>query len=204
MKKNKLAIILLCACLVFASCSNKTKLEPDISGIKNVAQLATVTTYYHSVAKGVKGKGAGLFNKLKKERKFWLEFDTSLDIGVNLNDIEMKADGEIINISLPRAYVLGNPKIDSNSIDDSSLITEDDNIFRNEITLEDQKKAVAEAIKEIAESAQNDTKLLDMAQIRAKALISNYINEIGNLTNKKYTINWTKVEKESEGKEVSE
>ena len=59
-----------------------------------------------------------------------------------------------------------------------------------EITWEDEKAAFKNAEEHLMETASNDSTLLAMAQQRVQSLLEDYVNNIAEITGKKYTIKW--------------
>ena len=102
----------------------------------------------------------------------------------------MKVEGEKVEVFLPKAKLLS-IDIDEEKIDEKSYYYSKDNaVFKNEIKPEDETSAINEAQTKMKESAENNTQLLKMAQDRAKHLIERYINQLGELSNKIYSIEW--------------
>lgn len=161
--------------------------EPDLSQIRSICKLATLECYYHNVAKSIKGAGTGLSHLGESDRKFWVEYTGVVKIGVDMSRGSMDVDGSNITIYIPEAEILS-IKPDSNSTSDT--IAEADSINSNPIEADDVTKAVAVAEQSIRESIENDSSLLVNAQDRAKKLIENYVNQLGEISGVHFNITW--------------
>lgn len=160
---------------------------PQISRIKSICELVTVECRYHNVAKSTKEAGMGVLHWGEKERIFWIEYTGIAEIGFQTKDIKMKQEGTLVTIILPKPYV--SCKVDSASwTKDSYVISGDQWIQKNPITANDQTQAVREAQIAMEDTIRNNSTLLNAAEIQAKELIENYINQIGEATGITYTI----------------
>ena len=78
MKKLISIILLVAMCLSLAACSdsksndNAKPLEPQVTQMKYICELATMQCYYHNVAKYFEKDASGAL-WWKKDRKFWTE-----------------------------------------------------------------------------------------------------------------------------------
>lgn len=160
--------------------------KPEVSQVRAICNLATLKTYYHNVAKIDKTKN-WIF---QKDRELWIEYTGIATVGIDMSEVEMKVEGEKVEVFLPKAKLLS-IDIDEEKIDEKSYYYSKDNaVFKNEIKPEDETSAINEAQTKMKESAENNTQLLKMAQDRAKHLIERYINQLGELSNKIYSIEW--------------
>ena len=89
----------------------------------------------------------------------------------------MKINGTEITIYMPEAEILS-IKPDSESV--STPVVDTDDVTG----------AVSVAQDDICESIQNDSSLLANAQDRAKKLIENYINQLGEASGTEFTVKW--------------
>lgn len=170
--------------------------EPDISQIRSICKLATLECYYHNVAKSEKEAGSGLTHWGESDRKFWTEYTGVAKIGVDMSKGDMKINGTEITIYMPEAEILS-IKPDSESV--STPVVDTDGWNSNPIDADDVTGAVSVAQDDICESIQNDSSLLANAQDRAKKLIENYINQLGEASGTEFTVKWESVSNTSSG-----
>lgn len=196
MRKNNIIRVVVLAMLIstITGCSKpienkKSTEEPEITQIRSICELATLECYYHNVAKSVKTAGKGITHIGEKDRKFWIEYEGTVKLGIEMSKVKMAIEGDSITISIPEAKVL-DVKVNEDSYNPDSYIESKDSFNSNKITADDTTKAVNDAKKEMEKSAQQNSALLMNAQDRAKELIENYINQLGEATGNKYTINW--------------
>ena len=109
-----------------------------------------------------------------------------VEFGVDASKVKMEVDGTQVTISIPEAKVL-NSKVDSSSLTKESYIVAKNSV---EITWEDETAAFENAEEHLMETASNDSTLLAMAQQRVQSLLEDYVNNIAEITGKKYTIKW--------------
>lgn len=164
-----------------------TPVNPDISQVRSICELATLECYYHNVAKSVKEKGSGLTHVGEKERVFWIEYDGVAKLGINASKVSMEVDGKQIKITIPKAELLG---LSDYSFTEDSYISSDDGLNKNPITAADQTEAVRLAEENMEQLFANDETMLMRAQDNAKKLIENYIRQLGELSGADYQIIW--------------
>ena len=164
--------------------------EPDLLQIRSICKLATLECYYHNVAKANKGAGTGISHLGESDRKFWVEYDGTDKIGVDMSRGSMDVDGTNITIYMPEAEILS-IKLDSESL--SNTVSDADSWNSNPIKGKDVTQAVYDAQESIKDEIGKDSTLFASAQDRAKKLIENYINKLGELTDTKFTITWKTV-----------
>ncbi|WP_027430624.1 DUF4230 domain-containing protein [Lachnospira multipara] len=99
----------------------------------------------------------------------------------------------IITVRMPKAEIIS---IDPDLENMSEVIASKDNSFinKNKIKSNDVSKSVEAAEEAILESVQEDDSLFIQASDNAKRLIENYINQIGELTDKQYEIKFETIE----------
>lgn len=162
---------------------------PQLDAVKNICQLATLECRYHNVAKSKKAPGEGILHLGEKERFFWIEYTGVAEISFNLDELKMDSDGTNITISLPEPQV--SCKVDSDSwTQNSYVISNDQWIQKNPITADDQTQAIHDAQIAMEESIRVNSSLLDTAKRQARALITNYIDQIEEATGVTYTVSW--------------
>lgn len=188
-------IIAFCMLLIFCSsllaCGEipSVAVEPQVSQMRAICELATMECYYHNVAKYYQDGGTGAFGIEKKDKHFWMEYSGKLIIGVDASLITMTIEDTVVTITMPPAFVK-NCTVDSNSLTTDSYVVAKDSA---KIKASDQTKAVEEAQENMKISAASDAVLLLNAQQRAQMLIEDYVHNIGNVFNVDYTISWVHV-----------
>ena len=164
---------------------------PEIGEIRNICQLATMRCYYHNLAKSVKESGSGISHLVEKDRKFWIEYTGIAEISYNIYDISMEQNGSEITITLPDPTI--ECWIDQDSWNEDSYVIEEDQwLFTNPITAEDQGKAIEATQQNMEETLRNDRGTLMAAEQQAQELIQNYIERIGEAAGVEYHITWKK------------
>lgn len=196
MKKVICLLAAVTMCFAMASCSssneNAKEVEPQISQMKSICELATMKCYYHNVAKYDQENAEG-FWFWTKDRKFWVEYAGIVTVGIDASQVKMEVRGEDVVITIPNAQVL------SCKVDDATL-TKDSFIVANgsaSVEAEHQTAAFKEAQDKMLESAKSDTALLANAQQRAQRLLEDYVNNIGNCMHKKYKITWMYIDEDN-------
>ena len=164
----------------------KKKEQLNLDRIKEISELATLETYYHNVAKITKKPGNKLINIGEVTRKYWIEYNGVAKIGIELSNIEYNIDGNKITITMPHAKIL-ETKIE-NYNQDSIYKTKDSWFNNNEVTKDDINKAITKTNDVMINKLKSDNSIFVKAENNAKALITNYINEIGKIYNEKYEI----------------
>lgn len=185
--KKIICTALACLLMLFAltSCAPKKIIDvkPDILQIHNICELATLECIYQNVAEINKSKT----HFTETDRKMWIEYTGIAKVGVDIEDIKMSVNGTVVNIEIPEPTVL------SKEYDEKSFIhyaNKDRMLDKNAISADEQNQAIAIAQNEMVKNIMNNKSLLNNSSIRVKALIENYINQIGELSGIEYTINW--------------
>ena len=202
---KKITALLLAAFMsvsFFTSCNGKNQEEdssskaqtpdgkPSIDQIKSICNMATLECYYHNVAESEKLADTGITHIGEKDRKFWIEYTGVAKLGIDMTKVKMDINKQKITITLPKAKILGEPEIEETTLDDKSYISSEDGWNSNEITAEDQTNAIQNAQENMETTVKANESLLLSAQNRAKSLISNYIEQIGNLMGTHYETEW--------------
>ncbi len=184
-----LAVALLLSCV---ACSKREEeniisMEPKISQMKAICELAVMECYYHNVAKYFEEDAyKGFLGIGKKDKHFWIEYSGIVKLGIDVSLVSVTIDETQVTITLPEAKVLG-CKVDAASLSKDSFIVDRNSA---DITADDEIKAFSEAQRHLEETATADKALLANAQQRAQALLEDYILNIGNAVGKQYTIKW--------------
>ena len=180
-----LILVILLSCVGCGKQEETKNIEPQVSQMKAICNLAVMDCYYHDVAKffdeGVEGS---LW--WKKDKHFWAEYSGIVTLGIDVSLVNIEVADTQITITLPEAKVLGY-KVDSNTLNKDSFIVDKDSA---DIVAEDEIKAYKIAEEKLKEIASNDKTLLASAQQRAQALLEDYIYNIGNAVGKNYSIKW--------------
>ena len=198
--KQLVSIILLAAmCLSLAACSNSKSgddakpLEPQVTQMKYICELATMQCYYHNVAKYFEKDASGAL-WWKKDRKFWVEYSGIVTIGIDASLVTMTIDGDAVTITIPPAKVF-RCKVDEKTLSKDSFIVARDSAA---VEAEHQSEAFKNAQAKMREAAEKDTALLASAQQRAQKLLEDYVTNIGNSIGKTYTIKWVYISDETD------
>lgn len=96
-------------------------------------------------------------------------------------------NGTEVTITMPKAEILS---IGHNVSEESYYSSEDGLIIRNEITTEEQQKAIVEAQDEMKQEILKNKALFFDAESRAKELIENYIRQIGKAMGEEFAVVW--------------
>lgn len=201
MKKRLWMLIVLLVTL--CACGEKEQknldIEPEISQMKSICELATMDCYYHNVAKYKEDDAEGMW-WWKKDKHFWIEYAGVVTVGIDISLVEIEVQEEKVTITMPKAKVMG-CKVDENTLTEESFI-----VAKNSanVTAEDQTYAFKEAQASMENAAASDKVLLANAQQRAQKLLEDYVNNIGDLVEKSYTIKWIFVDENGNKTEQEE
>ena len=194
---KKALVLLLVAVLILSmtackKADNQTiDMEPKVSQMKAICELAVMDCYYHNVAKYFqKDADPGFLGIGKKDKHFWIEYSGVVKLGVDVSLVKIEVSDNLITITIPEAKVLG-CKVDSATLTKDSFIVDKNSAT---VTAEDEVKAFSDAQKQLEETATNDKALLANAQQRAMELLEDYELNIGNAVGKEYTIKWVYID----------
>jgi len=183
-----LAVILTVSCTACArpqAAEEPRLIEPELSQMKSICELAVLECYYHNVAK-YKEEDAEGFLFWKKDKHFWVEYSGIVKLGIDVSQVKMEIHGTEVRITLPPAQVLG-CEVDEGSLTPDSYIFDKDSAKTDVM---DEVTAFNEAQKDMTDSAAENTVLLAEAQQRAKSLLEEYVMNIGRAVGRAYTIEW--------------
>ena len=170
-----------------AAAEENSEQGPEIGRIQSICKLATLKCQYHNIAKSIKYPGNGIVDHLmRKSRKFWIEYQGTVEISFDVNKLKMQQDGKKITIVLPEPELTCDI-VQGSWNQDSYIIEPNTWILQNPITADDQKNAVAAAQADMEKQVRDST-LIATAEDQAKALITSYINQIGDLTGNTYQV----------------
>lgn len=189
-KEIRLGIVLVCSLLLCACGNKKQILLPEEEQVKQICELSTLECEFNNVAIGEKSKGEGIAHLGEKDRKYWVEYTGVVKLGIDMSKVSMEIEENNVMISIPKAELqyIG---IKEGSYNEESVITSKDAFFnKNKIMVEEQKVAITSAQESMKAAISENDDLMCKAQERAKSLIENYINSIGNATGITYNIEW--------------
>lgn len=179
-------ILILSAVYIFS----KEKEEPEEEQIKAICELATLDCYYNNVAKITKEKGSGLSHVLEKEREIWIEYEAIVKIGIDMKELSIKITDNKVEVSMPKAAIM-DVLINKDTMNaDSYIISEDGFFNKNKVTTEEQQDAIVKAQIQLEQKVNNNPILFEQAEKKAKSLIENYINTLGEMSGIEYIIEW--------------
>lgn len=194
---KKLLVLFLAIALVITSVAcgkveaDPIHMEPQVSQMKAICELATMECYYHNVAKFFKEDAdKGFLGIGSKDMRFWIEYSGIVTLGIDVSLLKIEVNDTQITITLPEAKVL-NCKVDEASLSKDSYIVDKDSA---EPTANDEIEAFNQAQAEMRENAENDAALLASAQQRAQTLLEEYVHNIGDVVGKHYSIKWIYVD----------
>ena len=185
MKRVLSLLLIVVTLLVFSSCGGNKNSNLKVEDIHAVCELATIKCYYNNVGQVVKEKD----NFLQKDRKMWIEYEGKATIGIKMSSVVIEINGETVSITMPKAEILST---DYTFNENSYISSADGWLVKNEISTEEQQAAVVAAQEAMKQSILSNDGLFIKAEARAKALIENYINKLGEATGQEYTIKWNR------------
>lgn len=193
-----LVFMLAFSCMACAKTTEpKQEIVPQASQMKAICELATMKCYYHNVAKYTKEDAAGIL-WWKKDRRFWIEYDGIVTMGIDASLVDIEVDNDTVTITIPPAKVLGF-EVDETTLNEDSYIVDTQSA---KVKAEHQTEAFKQAQDHMKEEAEKDTLLLANAQQRAQKLLEDYVNNIGNCVEKTYNIKWIYLDGAKELNEV--
>ncbi len=188
MKKLMLPIIISSLIIIFCSCTAQPETEQinlQESKMEAICELAVMECYFHNVAKYTEEDAEGMW-WWEKDKKFWIEYSGIVSIGIDSSLLSLTVNEDKVTITLPKAKVLSS-KVDEATLSEDSFYIEKDSA---KIDAEDQTIAFSEAQAKMVDTATADDALLAEAQKRTQVLLSDYVENIGELTGVTYYIEW--------------
>ena len=192
---KRLTAMLLCALtlLACAACGGEEaappEIEPQVSRMRSICELAVMECYYHNVAK-YKEEDAESFLFWSRDKHFWIEYSGVVELGVDASLVSMELQEDTVTITLPEAKVLS-CTVDSSSLTEDSFIVDKASA---KITAEDETAAFAQAQAQMEAAAAEDRVLLTSARERAQTLLEAYVRNIGQAVGREYTVRWVSPE----------
>ncbi len=182
-----LLIILLFVLIFFPSREPEIFSKHNYSKIEEICDLALLDVYYHEVAtREVDATKLGKYFGNIGYKKYWIEYDAVVQFGIDAKKVKIhkKLFSNVIKVKIPDASIVKEPKVIRKSVSDP--IT--DKGFLTSIDASEKTAAIAEAQKDLKESAENDKEILDSVKERAKTFFEEYIQEIGKENGKNYKV----------------
>lgn len=197
MKKVVAVLLAILLSLSVAACGGKEQelanMEPEVSQMKAICELAVMDCYYHNVAKFEEEDAEG-FLFWKKDKKFWIEYSGVVTLGIDVSQVEVEVTETQVTITMPPAEVQS-CRVDSSSLTEESFIVADGSAS---IDAEDEVAAFDAAQTALEDTASRDSVLLANAQQRAQSLLEDYIKNVGNMVGKEYSIQWIYLDESGE------
>lgn len=194
MKKMIVLLLALAAILGCTACGQKEEapmVEPDVTEMQAICELSVMDCYYHNVAKHFEEDAQkGFLGIGKKNKRFWIEYSGIVRMGIDASLVKVEVEDTQVTITIPEAKVL-ECTVDSDSLSQDSYIVDKNSA---KVEAADEVLAFDEAQRQLKETAAKDKTLLTNAQQRAKSLLKEYINNIGEAVGKEYKIDWIYVD----------
>lgn len=191
-KIPRVAILPLLALCIFAlaGCTEDEKPAPGFSNAQAIAELSTLDVYSHNVTKLAK-PGSWFFNHGYK--KTWYEYGGMVTLGIDASKVKIGQPNEhnVVTIQIPQAQVLGEPDVDDNSFSDP--ITER-GFLTDDFSADEKAQAFSDSQDDMLAKIANDDQLLSRARARAKAILEEYVTNVGKSLGETYVVNFVDVE----------
>ena len=121
MRQSKQLFVAVVALFIVLGLSGCDKQEqPDFSGYKKIADLATIDCTFHNVAEIYNDGTDIIFGINVGYKKAWFEYDGSVELGVDVSQVRIEGPdaSNVVTVFVPEAQVLGIPQIDETSFSD--------------------------------------------------------------------------------------
>ena len=196
MKKQSVAAACVTALLLLTTACGKAE-EPALplpqeEQVKAICQLAVLECEYHNLAK-FEQKDASKFLWMIKDKRFWVEYSATAVLGINADQVSMELQGDVVNITLPKAQVL-HCKVNGDSLSPDSYIVDKESA---PVTAEDEVRAFKDAQDSLQQTVEADGDMLDLAQTRVEDLLRNYVNSLAKATGTEYQVEFHYIEEEA-------
>lgn len=195
MKKQSVAAACVTALLLLTTACGKAE-EPALplpqeEQVKTICQLAVLECDYHNLAKFEK-QDAEKILWMTKDKRFWVEYSATVVLGIDVNQVSMKLQGDVVSITLPRARVL-NCKVNGDSLSKDSYIVDKDSA---PVTAQDEVAAFQDAQDGLQKTVEADNDMMNLAQKRAEELLRNYVNSLSKATGTEYQVEFHYMEED--------
>lgn len=195
MKKQSVAAACVTALLLLTTACGKAE-EPALplpqeEQVKAICQLAVLECDYHNLAK-FEQKDASKFLWMTKDKRFWVEYSATAVLGINADQVSMELQGDVVNITLPKAQVL-DCEVNGDSLSKDSYIVDKASA---PVTAEDEVYAFQEAQDGLQKTVEADNNMMNLAQKRAEELLRNYVNSLAKATGTEYRVEFHYIEED--------
>ena len=195
MKKQSVAAACMTALLLLTTACGKAEAPvlpvPQEEQMKTICQLAVLECEYHNLAK-FEQKDASKFLWMIKDKRFWVEYSATAVLGINADQVSMELQGDVVNITLPKAQVL-HCKVNGESLSPDSYIVDKASA---PVTAEDEVYAFQEAQDGLQKTVEADNNMMNLAQKRAEELLRNYVNSLAKATGTEYQVEFQYIEED--------
>ena len=195
MKKQSVAAACVTALLLLTTACGKAEAPvlpvPQEGQMKAICQLAVLECEYHNLAK-FEQKDASKFLWMIKDKRFWVEYSATAVLGINADQVSMELQGDVVNITLPKAQVL-HCKVNGDSLSPDSYIVDKASA---PVTAEDEVYAFQEAQDGLQKTVEADNNMMNLAQTRVEDLLRNYVNSLAKATGTEYQVEFHYIEED--------
>ena len=195
MKKQSVAAACVTALLLLTTACGKAEAPvlpvPQEGQMKAICQLAVLECEYHNLAK-FEQKDASKFLWMIKDKRFWVEYSATAVLGINADQVSMELQGDVVNITLPKAQVL-HCKVNGDSLSPDSYIVDKASAT---VTAEDEVYAFQEAQDGLQKTVEADNNMMNLAQTRVEDLLRNYVNSLAKATGTEYQVEFHYIEED--------
>ncbi len=160
--------------------------QPDFSGYKRIAELATIECTFHNVAEIYNDGTDIIFGINVGYKKAWFEYDGSVELGIDVSQVRIEGPDadNVVTVTMPEVRVLGIPQVDETSFSDVYA----DTGLLTRIETMDQSLALQTAQSEMVAVVENSPELLERARGRAETLLSQYVETVGQAIGQEYDV----------------
>lgn len=157
-------------------------LAPLKSEMINIAKLSTIECTYHNVSEFI-DEDAYNFLWISKDKRFWIEYDATVTVGVDVSNMDIEIKGKKVTVTLPTAQI--QCKLNRDSVTKESFFVDVDSA---KISSDDEIRAIADAQIKLNEEVSNNSVILNEANRQTKTLLTEYVNNISEVTGIDYEI----------------
>ena len=106
MKRISALLLAIVTALGCTSCKSSPKeveeptMQPELSQMQAICDLAVMDCYYHNVAKYKEEDAAGAL-WWQKDKHFWIEYSGVVKLGVDVSAVDLEINGTEVTITLP-------------------------------------------------------------------------------------------------------
>ena len=88
---------LFCSCGAEQEAADTMQMEPQLSQMKTISELATMKCYITTQRNTTKKNASG-YLLWKKDKNFWISYDGIVTLGIDSSKLDVKVDGENVKI----------------------------------------------------------------------------------------------------------